>query len=72
MSSFEALPDLAWVSIMFDFPEVPLLCKEGLGEVEAWRKHLGLHSATCRHEHDSTPTLILPFTKGRALAGRHF
>ena len=40
---------------MFDFPEVPLLCKEGLGEVEAWRKHIDLYPATCRHEHDSTP-----------------
>ncbi len=50
MSSFEALPDLAWVSIMFDFPEVPLLCKEGLGEVEAWRKHVAQHRKDVRED----------------------
>jgi len=30
-----ALPGLAWVIIVFDCSKVPLLCKEGLGEVEA-------------------------------------
>jgi hypothetical protein len=47
--------------MVFDFPEVPLLCKEGLGEVEAWREHAGLHS-----------TLVTNSTTLPHLVGRHF
>ncbi len=32
------LPDFVWVIIVFDCPEVPLLCKVGLGEVETWSR----------------------------------
>ncbi len=56
---------------MLDFPEVPLLCKEGLGEVEAWRKHVGLHPALVAIS-TTLPHLNPPLTKGRTLVGRHF
>ena len=37
------VPHLAWVTIVFDCSSIPLLCKEGLGEVEAWSRG---HSVT--------------------------
>jgi hypothetical protein len=62
---------LAWVIIVFDFPKVPLLCKEGLGEVEVWRKHIELHPALVTMS-TTLPHLNPPLTKGRTLIEWHF
>jgi hypothetical protein len=54
-----------------DCSEVPLLCKEGLGEVEAWSGNMWVPPALiaiCT----TLPHLNPPLTKGRKLVERNF
>ncbi len=74
---FKVLPGLAWVIMVFDCPEVPLLCKEGWrgGRNVEWN-HVGFtlqlvaNSTTLPHLVTLFLFVTKPLTKGRRLAER--
>jgi hypothetical protein len=58
------LPGLAWVIIVLHCPSIPLLCNEGLGEVETWSGIMRVPLCNFLPIARLYSTLILPLQRG--------